>query len=168
MKKRQKKVLKITLISLGSILALIFIAIAFVINFVFTPAKLTPIVLNVANQSMNARLDMKSVELTFFSTFPRFGLKLEDGTLVSKALQDTLWNKEDSLVSFRECLITVNPIAYLTKNSIVINNISLQDASVYAYKNKEGKANWDIMVAADTVAVKKQTLPQWRNREPLS
>lgn len=153
MKKRQKKILKITLISLGSILALIFIAIAFVINFVFTPAKLTPIVLNVANQSMNARLDMKSVELTFFSTFPRFGLKLEDGTLVSKALQDTLWNKEDSLVSFRECLITVNPIAYLTKNSIVINNISLQDASVYAYKNKEGKANWDIMVAADTVAV---------------
>lgn len=153
MKKKYKKVIKITAASLGGILILVLASIAIVVNFIFTPAKLTPVVLQVANQSINAHLNMKSVELTFFSTFPRFGLKLEDGTLVSKALQDTLWNREDSLVSFKECIITVNPIAYLTNNRIVINNIILQDASVYAYKNKEGHANWDIMLATDSTVV---------------
>lgn len=41
------------------------------LNIVFTSEKLTPIVLKVANSKMNAKLDMKSVELTFFhlSTF---------------------------------------------------------------------------------------------------
>ena len=59
---------------------------AVVLNFVFTPSKLTPVVERIADRSLNARLRMDGVELTFFSTFPRFGVKLTDGTLVSTAL----------------------------------------------------------------------------------
>ena len=48
---------------------LLLVAIAFVINFIVTPKKLTPVVLDAANQTLNVHLDMESVELTFFSTF---------------------------------------------------------------------------------------------------
>ena len=89
MKKQLKKTIKITAITLASLLVLVFVAIAIAINFVFTPVKLTPVVLDVANKSMNAHLDMKSVELTFFSTFPKFGLRVTDGTLVSLP---TVWH----------------------------------------------------------------------------
>ena len=41
-------------------------------------------VLNVANRSLDADLKVESVELTFFSTFPQFGLKVDEGFLVSK------------------------------------------------------------------------------------
>lgn len=156
MKKQLKKTIKITAITLASLLVLVFVAIAIAINFVFTPVKLTPVVLDVANKSMNAHLDMKSVELTFFSTFPKFGLRVTDGTLVSKSLNDTLWNKKDSLLSFKECIVTVNPVAYLSKNKISIHNISLENASVYAFRNKEGNSNWDIMLP-DTVTVQEDT-----------
>lgn len=152
MKKRTKGILKIAGISFGSLIVLILIAITVAINFVFTPSRLTPVVLKTANQALNAKLEMKSVELTFFSTFPRFGLKLVDGSLVSKVFCDTAWQKTDSLLSFGKCVVVVNPIDYLINKKITLNYLGLEDASVYAYKNREGIANWDI-VASDTTAV---------------
>ena len=89
MKNRTKKLFKITGITLGALIVFLSAVIAFSINFIFTPEKLTPIVLNVANQNINAKLDMNSVELTFFSTFPRFGIKVENGTWVSMAIRDS-------------------------------------------------------------------------------
>lgn len=152
MKKRTKGILKIAGISFGSLIALILIAITVAINFVFTPSRLTPVVLKTANQALNAKLEMKSVELTFFSTFPRFGLKLVDGSLVSKVFSDTAWQKTDSLLAFGKCVVVVNPIDYLINKKITLNYLGLEDASVYAYKSREGIANWDI-VASDTTAV---------------
>lgn len=93
MNRQVKKTLKISGITLGTVLLVLLVAIAFVINFIVTPKKLTPVVLDAANQTLNAHLDMESVELTFFSTFPQFGLKVKNGSLVSKALNDSSWCK---------------------------------------------------------------------------
>lgn len=147
-----KKRLTIALVVLASVVSLALAAIAVVINFVFTPAKLTPIVLRAANESLNADLHIKSVELTFFSTFPQFGLRVEEGTLVSKVLANSAFSRQDSLLSFGECVITVSPLAYLTDNKILIHNMQLKDASVYAYKSKEGRSNWDIVKASSDTA----------------
>lgn len=163
---RVRKIIKISGITLGVLLAILIVAIAFVINFVFTPAKLTPVVLDVANKSLNAELKMKSVELTFFSTFPKFGLKIEDGSLVSKALNDTNFSKIDSLLAFKKCVLTVNPLAYLKDNKISIHHLSLENVSVYAYRDKAGKANWDVMkVSADTLDVQQDTTSSKFNSE---
>ncbi len=152
MNRQVKKTLKISGITLGTVLLVLLVAIAFVINFIVTPKKLTPVVLDAANQTLNAHLDMESVELTFFSTFPQFGLKVKNGSLVSKALNDSSWCKTDSLLSFKECVLTVNPIAYLTENRIVVHNLSLEEVAVYAYRNKTGKANWEVTRATvDTI-----------------
>ena len=158
MNKRIRKTLKIGGITLASLVVLLLVAITIVINFVFTPEKLTPLVLRVANESLNADLKMKSVELTFFSTFPKFGLKLEEGALVSKALNDTNYTKTDSLLSFKECVLTVNPIAYLKDNKISIHRLSLDNVSVYAFRDQSGKANWDVAKAnSDTLALEDTT-----------
>lgn len=157
MEKRTRKLIKIGAIAVGALLIAVFILIAFAINFVFTPAKVTPVVLKAANHSLDADLKIKSVELTFFSTFPNFGLKVDEGTLVSKALNDSLPQKTDSLLSFKECVLTVNPLDYLFKNKISVHNLSLKNVSVYAYRDKAGKANWEIVKASsDTLAVEKE------------
>ena len=57
MKNRTKKLFKITGITLGALIVFLSAVIAFSINFIFTPEKLTPIVLNVANQNINAKLE---------------------------------------------------------------------------------------------------------------
>ncbi|WP_431423455.1 AsmA family protein [Bacteroides hominis] len=152
MNRQVKKILKISGITLGSVLLVLLVAIAFVINFIVTPKKLTPVVLDAANQTLNAHLDMESVELTFFSTFPQFGLKVKNGSLVSRTLNDSNWCKTDSLLSFKECVLTVNPVAYWTENRIIVHNLSLDEVSVYAYRDKAGQANWEVTRAsADTI-----------------
>ena len=150
MKNRTKKLFKITGITLGALIVFLSAVIAFSINFIFTPEKLTPIVLNVANQNINAKLDMNSVELTFFSTFPRFGIKLENGTLVSKAIRDSLWQRTDTLATFRKAVAVINLVDYLQQKKISINRLSLDSTNIYAFKGKDGIANWNILIADTT------------------
>ena len=150
MNRKVSKIIKITAISVGGLIAAVLAVIGIAINFVFTPEKLTPVVVNMANNAMNAHLDIERVELTFFSTFPQFGLEIKEGTLVSKALRDTLFERTDSLATFGHCLVELNPIDYLTHQKINIKNITLSDAEVYAFRNGEGKANWDIALSDST------------------
>ena len=66
MERRIRKLIRVSAITVGALLLTGFVVVAFVINYVFTPDKLTPIVLNVANRSLDADLKVESVELTFF------------------------------------------------------------------------------------------------------
>lgn len=161
MERRIRKLIRVSAITVGALLLTGFVVVAFVINYVFTPDKLTPIVLNVANRSLDADLKVESVELTFFSTFPQFGLKVDEGFLVSKVLNDSLPQKTDSLLAFKECVLTVNPLDYFLKNKISVYNLSLKNVAVYDYRNKAGKANWEIVkTSSDTLAVEKDTISQ--------
>lgn len=157
MKNSIKKTLCISGIVMGALLLLLTGAIALTINFIFTPEKLTPVVVKVANQNMHAHLDMDGVELTFFSTFPRFGLKLTNGTLISKAIRDTLWERPDTLVSFKKAVLVINPIDYLEKQKVSIHRLSLDSAKIYAYKHEDGRANWDIIATDTTRTVQDST-----------
>ena len=145
MDRRTKRIIRISAVSAGSVLLLLLVGTAVVLNFVFTPSKLTPVVERIADRSLNARLRMGGVELTFFSTFPRFGVKLTDGTLVSTALRDTLWQRTDTLLTFRKAVLVFNPVSYLRHRKIDILKLSLDSADVYAFRDGTGRANWDIL-----------------------
>ena len=62
MKKQVKRAFKIVGVSLATLIVAVIAVIAIVLNFVFTPEKLTPVVLKVANESLDAKLDMGSVD----------------------------------------------------------------------------------------------------------
>ena len=110
MNKKLRKTIRLTAISLGALLTVFLLAVTIVVNFIFTPEKLTPVVLNVANQSLNARLQMKSVELTFFSTFPRFGLKVTGlQPLAFTALHFTLEDLDPGLTRKLQHTVDVIP-----------------------------------------------------------
>lgn len=65
MNRKILKPIKISAIAVGALIAVFLAVVTIAVNFVFTPSRLTPVVLRVANQSMNARLDMESVELQY-------------------------------------------------------------------------------------------------------
>ena len=72
MKKRIKKIALI----IGILFSLFTLAICLLIWFIFTPEKLTPIVQKKAKDFITCGYEIGEVELTFFSTFPEFGLKI--------------------------------------------------------------------------------------------
>ena len=113
-----KRVLKWTLWSLLALVVLILVGVTIVIHFIFTPAKLTPLVEKTAKEYLNAEVHFGNIELTFFSTFPDFGIQLDDASVISGTFRDSTANSEptmqDSLMNIKSCLLTINPIAYLT------------------------------------------------------
>lgn len=152
MNNRTKKGLRIAFITLGSLVVLFFVAVALLVNFIFTSERITPVVNKMANQTLNAHVDIKKVDLTFFSTFPRFGLRMFDGSIVSKAFRDSAWQQTDSLLAFRKCVLVVNPIDYMLSSKLTVNRVVVDSATVYAFRDRAGLANWDVM-PTDTTSV---------------
>lgn len=145
---------KKTLITLASLIIFIALIILVTVYFIFTPARITPLVLNQANQFVKGDIRCESIELTFFSTFPQFGLQLNNGSVTVSS--DSVPVASDSLLSFNKALVTVNPMAYLSDQTIDIRKVSLDEVHIYAYIDSIGTPNWERLlpetVPADTVA----------------
>ena len=77
-----KKALKILGITLGSTIGLVLLVLAVALWVLFTPARLTPIVRDVASHYVQCEHEIGNVELTFFSTFPHFGLAIDSVLLI--------------------------------------------------------------------------------------
>lgn len=145
-----KKIIWGVVITLFSLAILFAGAIAYLLNFVFTPEKLTPLVERVANENINGRVSLKSVELTFFSTFPNFSLAIDNGALMGRERDTTLVT--DTIVSFDRLDVVVNPIALIKNNEIIVHAIKLERPHIYAAITPSGKTNWDVLKVDSTSA----------------
>lgn len=143
-----RKIIMWVLITLFSLIILAGGAIAIALNFIFTPAKLTPLVERVVNENLDARVSIGSVGLTFFSTFPNFALTIDKGALMSKTKDSTLVT--DTIVSFDKVDIVVNPIALLRDGKVVVHKIRLDRPQIYAAILPSGVANWEIYSSDST------------------
>ena len=108
-----KKALKISGITLASLLGVVLIAALMAVYVVFTPERLTPIVKKVLPEVVTCEADLNKVELTFFSTFPQFGLELDD-----VCLQNPMVGANDTLAFVDELVATVDVWAFLTENKV--------------------------------------------------
>ncbi|MEI6753047.1 MAG: AsmA-like C-terminal region-containing protein [Paludibacter sp.] len=146
------KTLKISLLSVASILVVLLITILTLTWLVFTPSKLTPIVRNQASNYISCKSELGSVELTFFSTFPQFGIKIHDLKLIN-AMQGA---SSDTLLSSETTLAAIDFKALWSKNELILHNLHLKNVTLNAFVDKTGKANYDVYKSSskDTSAFK--------------
>ncbi|MDR0829257.1 MAG: AsmA family protein [Prevotellaceae bacterium] len=145
-----KKILKITAISLASLIIVVLIAILAAVWFVFTPSRLTPVVQKVLAENVTCKTSLDKVDLTFFSTFPNFSLKIENITFenaVDSSFSDTLLNVEN-------CFATVNLMQFLKKNEVVLEKFYLKNGKINLFTDSLGQTNFDIF---KTDTTKKET-----------
>ena len=144
-----KRVWKIIGITLGSLLGVVLLVISVALWLVFTPKRLTPIVRQVADKIITAEHEVGQVELTFFSTFPDFGLRAEGLTIVNPMVGA----QSDTLLSAPEVVATVDVMAFLRDKNLVVKELSLREAVVNAYMSVDGKTNFDVFaLPEDTTA----------------
>ena len=136
-----KKFIKIFFISLLSLLGVLIVAISVVIWIVFTPDKLTPVVRKQAAKYITCKSEIGSVELTFFSTFPNFGLKIRDFALINPVSG----SMSDTLVRVNELVGVVDAKAYWKKKDIIIIGLEMNGGSVNIYSDSLGHTNYNIM-----------------------
>lgn len=143
-----KKFFKWFAISFGSLLFLLLVAVGIVVWFVFTPEKLTPIVRTQAAKYITCHSEIGEVELTFFSTFPKFGLKVNHFVLINP----TPNAQSDTLVSTEELVGVVDVAAWWKRNEIVLNELRLSNGTVNAFVDSLGHTNFDIVKPDTTTA----------------
>lgn len=147
--RRTSKIAGIT----AGILALI---IAIIVNFIITPGQLTPLARQYAKEYLDADVKISSVQATFFSSFPRFGIKVDSVTVVSHAfhhsIQDSIYHRRDTLATFSELRAGIDLWKTITSGNFVIGRAKLTDAHIRLYTDSIGRSNWDI-IKSDTTNV---------------
>jgi hypothetical protein len=153
MNKRNKIVTGILLTLLTLIVVIPAIAFS-VLNWgILPPKKLTPLVVEQANRYLDAQLDCKHIELTYFETYPYVGVKLLNGHILSNVA------KADTLLAFGQVTVAIQPLDYLLKNQITIKNFSLRHPRFYGYVDSNGKANWEIYESSTDSSESQTALP---------
>ena len=143
-----KRALKITAITLSSIIGILLIAIIIVCNVVFSPKTLTPIVRNNVGRFITCQADLDTAELTFFSTFPNFALNLSNVRVINP-IADA---QSDTLAHIGRLAASINVSQFLFHHNLVINEITLNNTTANIFCDSLGNANYDIVALSSSEA----------------
>ena len=139
-----KRVLIITGWSLLGLFGAIIIALSIACYLIFTPARLTAIAHQVADQYVTCEYELDEVELTYFSTFPYFGVSVKDVCLINP-MEGA---QSDTLVAVPELLVSLKLIDAIHGN-ICIKRFHLRDATADIYIAADGTTNFDVFKSED-------------------
>lgn len=139
------KLLKITGITVGSILLLLFL-----IPILF-PGKIAEEVKSFANKKLNGKLDFKEANLSFFNHFPSLTLTLTDFSLKGSAPF-----KNETLLSANEVAFGIDVSSLLFDKKINIDKIYVSNALINVKVNAKGEANYNVY-NSDTKTTEKDT-----------
>lgn len=148
-----KKPLKITLISLGSLIGLIIIVLAVVSDLVLNPKRSTRLVNKYASNFITCDYNIGKVDISLFKTFPDVGVEIQDLVLVNSMPGC----QNDTLAAVDECVIALNIKELLSNNNIIINKANLRGGSINVFSDADGTANFDIFAGGEEEEVTEES-----------
>ena len=135
-----KKLIKIVLISL-----LVLIGAAFAVPYLFK-SQLTAKVKKEINAKLNARVDFKEVNISFFRHFPKVAVGLDDFYIIGNGVFAT-----DTLLAAKQIDAAVNIMSVIRGSNITIYSVFAESPRIHAIVSKDSLVNWHI-VKPDTTA----------------
>ncbi|MBN8703413.1 MAG: membrane assembly protein AsmA [Bacteroidetes bacterium] len=92
-----------------------------------------------ANENLNAKVDFGDIDLTLLSSFPYFGLAIDNLSIVG--VNDF---EGDTLISSKQISVSLNLMSVIKGEEYSIRSIKLVEPHIFAKVLKDGRANWDI------------------------
>ena len=138
--KKLKKFLKVFLIVLLSLIALLFAS-----GYIFR-GKIVSLVKAEINKNINAKVDFREVDISFFRHFPKVSIGLDELQVTGIG-----YFAADTLLSAKRLDAAVDIMSFIRGKNMSIYNLSLDAPRIHALVNKQGLANWDI-AKEDTTA----------------
>ena len=135
-----KRVLKIGLVAVGSLVAFVVAVVGLACWLVVTPAKLTGIVNKLADKYLSCEMTVEEVDLTLFSTFPEVSLQLSEVVLVNPIEGAT----NDTVAAIQHCEAVLDIDALIHDYEVVARRLRLDGGWVNLYTNAQGKANYMV------------------------
>ncbi len=128
-----KKVLKITGISLLTLIALL-IAIPYLFK-----GQIMAKIKTELNKNLNAKVDFKDVDISLFRRFPRLAVGLEELQILGiKQFEN------DTLLAVKRLDLAMDLMSAIRGKKLEVYNVVLQHPRIYAIVDEAGHPNWDI------------------------
>jgi len=140
-----KKVLKITGITLASILLLLFI------TPYLLPDTISEEVQKWVNKNIKGEVKFEKTSLSFFSHFPSLTLSLHEFSLKGAAPF-----QNDTLLYTKELAFRVN-LSTVFSEQIQIDQVFIDEANINVKVDEKGNANYAVFNSTDKTAIKKDT-----------
>jgi hypothetical protein len=148
-----KKWLKITLISLSSLIGLFVLAFSVVCFVLFTPNRLTPLVNKYAGDFVNADVSIEKIDLSYFSVYPFVRLNIENILILDRE------NPHDTLTFIPTAKAKLNFNEFVFRNNLILTQLELRGGVTNVHFCESGTMNWDIFPASDTTVVDTTSTP---------
>lgn len=132
--KKLKKILKVSVMVLVSLIVLLFAA-----SYIFR-GKIVSLVKTEINKNINAKVDFKEVDISFFRHFPKVSIGLDELQVTG-----TGYFAADTLLSAKRLDAAVDIMSFIRGKDMSIYSVSLDAPRIHALVNKDGLANWDIV-----------------------
>ncbi len=160
----KSKPLKITIICISVAVGLCLLC-GLLVNLLLTSERLVPLIKGYATEYLDAEVELDEAEGTFFSTFPRVGVRLRNGSVVSHAflrsiteegdtlsyIVDSLRTRRDTLLRFDQVVVGVNALDYLLGDgSISLGYLRIDNPTIRLVTDSAARYSWDIVRPDDT------------------
>ncbi len=139
-----KKALKVIGWTLLSIILVVVLVACIAMYVVFTPARLTPIARDAAAKFITCEHQIGEVDLTFFSTFPRFGLRA-DGLLLVNPMNGA---QNDTVVEAKHVVAIVDIMEFINNKNLHIHEAIIDGAQVNFFIAPNGTNNLAVFVSS--------------------
>ena len=133
-----KKILKITGISVGSLVGFIFILLLAIPYFV--KEKAGDIVKMVAKEYVSVNVDFSDLDISLIRHFPNASISIDDLNITGSAPFDN-----ETLVSANRIEVVVNMMSIFSEDGYEVKHIILDTPIGNAIVNSNGITNWNIM-----------------------
>lgn len=135
-----KKALKITGITLASLVGLVLIVAVIAAILVTSSGWLTKQVNKYAPRYVNCEMQLGKADLTLFKTFPDIGIEIENATFINPMEG----SPSDTLANVNNLIVVLDAQKLRKEKAIVVRRCILEDAFVNLYTDEEGNNNFDV------------------------
>ena len=140
MKPKLKKALKITGVSLGSLIGLVVILVLVVCWIVFSSSSLTKIATKAIDKYSPARAKIDDVDLTLVGSYPFLGFRL-NGLVVYDDMEASPY---DTLAAVDEFTVTVDFKTLYKERKIILTNLFIKGVGANLFTAADGSSNLDV------------------------
>jgi len=140
-----KKALKITGITLASLVGLVLVVAGIAVAVLTSSGRLTKMVKKYAPQFVNCEMQLGKADLTLFKTFPNIGVDIENVALINPMAG----SPSDTLANINNLIVVVDAKKFLKEKEIAIRKCILEDAFVNLYTDSIGNSNLDVFNAKE-------------------
>ena len=145
MEAKTKKVLKITGITLGSLIGLVLIIVAVACWLIFSSAGLTKVAEKALDKYSPARAKIDDVDLKLVKTYPFLGFRL-NGLVIYDDMEDSPY---DTLAAINELTVTVDFKTLYKEKKIILTNLFVNGIYANVFSASDGRSNLDVFGTSD-------------------